>query len=138
MSSTILSPVHFNSVENSLINFKNHFKFNSDKEIKNFVDAIRMLSVKSVHDQYGTAIKESISIHIDYLLHNKKAYYNLSLIELYKALVCIDYQIEMDSKKMNEVELKCFNILTDIINVINDNKINTLPEYQNAKWFIGN
>lgn len=166
MSSILLSPKHFNSVENGIKKLaiskqfefcyairkgyyskidRRHYSLETvEKTVSEIMDEIRKLSVLSYHLQYkhdyiGTLDKEIQEWNF-ILLNDKLISIELTNIQLYSALNCIAYQIEIDHLEelrpltSNEQNVIAFLELfkTDLLEHI----VRNTQEYKDSKWTI--
>lgn len=143
MSSKLLTQDHFNIVEKHLLERKSKdsdFLYNiSVSEIKETMKQIRLISIDSVSYQNEGKVSLDVSIlKQEYLKPINIWTVKLSLIELYKALNCIDYQIEVEfikrHRELTKEEIKALELFEKITYKVADYYIGRLDEYNNAKW----
>jgi len=156
MSSFICSPIQFNSIEYYLTQkelgndpiyclrklAKTANKSATGEEITGFVDTLRVLSVLCISLQYQRHFKNRLDLEIaeqrKKLFSNKKPRVFLNDISAYKALQCINYQIEISHLKelrdLSASEELAMELLHEITCEIAMKIVRRLPEYTAAGW----
>ncbi len=169
MSSYVCEPKHFNSIQGGIYTLLNytgvhrlHFPYelrkifphqysNDNKyierrqEIKNVVDTLAKINVLTVCLQYkdkyieGTldaAIKEDT----EQVLNRDGAYKSLTPAGLFKAIQCLDYQIEIEHltniRELTETEINALAWLKAMRNKVAEYIVINTPDYEKADWGI--
>lgn len=145
MSSYILPPVHFNSVETSIknlltdpefmivsyplpkLNYSKNTLQQRTKTITQTFNQIRKLSAICVclqyrhHYPHGT-LNSAIETETKMLIDNQKTAKPLSNCGLYNAIICIDYQIEIqhleELRPLSQAEREAYDLLHELITAI--------------------
>jgi hypothetical protein len=107
-------------------------------------DTLRNISVLTVNYQYGKhnpeTIHEDIKTDLLILMGEKHTSVPLTDVEVYKAIQCLFYQIEIEHlvaiRPLNDFEKNSMKFLKDFNEKMGKFIINNLPNYQNAKWSI--
>lgn len=112
--------------------------------ISSIFDTIAELQVVCVNLQYRHhnegKVDQSIKHELEHIRQNKKiiATRRLSIIELYKSLQCINYQIETEHltsiRELTVEEQNAMTFLSVMIDDLAHHIVNGLDEYQSAKW----
>lgn len=158
MSSFICSPTHFNSIEFYLVQkqlgsdqiyclrklAKTINKWATSEEITGFMDTLRELSVLCVSLQYKHHYENKLDAEIaeqrNTLFNNKTTKAHLNDISAYKALQCINYQIEIfhlkELRNLTAPEEMAMELLHEITGEIAMKIVRTLPAYEKAGWSI--
>lgn len=122
---------------------KKHFTQDAvDNTIKSIIDSLRRLNVLCVTLQYKHHYKGYLDKEIEeqtsLLLEDKNGGESLTKIQLLKALQCLFYQIETEHLKelrsLTEKETNALFFVRTMINELALDIVNSLPEYDNAKW----
>jgi hypothetical protein len=161
MSSNLLPPIHFNSVELGIyraffIDTPTGFNPYRYKELSIFkikdpqeligalMDEIRSLSALCISLQYKHhyqgKLDEEIERSQEELMSNKTAWEGLPIMGLYKAIQSIEYQIEtkhlIELRGLTEPEEVALSWIKKVEGEIAERIINQLPEYRGSKWVI--
>jgi hypothetical protein len=158
MSSFICSELHFNSVEYYIAQrqlgndpiyclrklAKTANKWTTSEEIAGFVDALREINVLCTTLKYKHHYEGKLDTEIEgqkkTLFNNKATRLQLNEFGLYKALQCINYQIEIfhltEIRALTATEELAMQLLGEISNEIAAKIIRKLPEYTAAAWSI--
>lgn len=156
MSSQTNDSRHFNSVERALQqdatsnrqyccqplrNALREARKETDDEknqfVTEFIDTLRQLQPRFVFAQYDMGSPES---EILYLMTNKQDFTPLTNMGLYKALECIDYQMEMEyiggPDKLSPKEAEALRLLKECINEMAKHICRGLHAYEREEWTI--
>lgn len=164
MSSFICDPKHFNSIEKTVqylaLGSEFHFPYalkniypelynkstgvdiQADK-VSEIVDTLRSLNVLCVSLQYKhnfTGVLDAEIAEQMEIVQDKPEGVQLSTIGLYKAIQCVNYQIETEHLKelreLTEDEQNAMIFLKAMDNHLAYLIVMALPEYDTAKWEI--
>ena len=165
MSSFICSSKHFNSIERTVINLTQDQNFyfpyafkcvypelyekryytqdRIDSAVTEIVNVLRELNVLCVSLQYkhhypGTLDKEISEQKA--IVSDRAQSANLSKIELYKALICVSYQIEeqhlTELRQLSQQETNALFFIKEMKGALSADIIRSLPDYDVAAWEI--
>lgn len=163
MSSFICGSTHFNSIEQALNNLfcydqdfhfyvpefdiltdrRNQSHEAIEKEIHTLVDSLRSLNVLAVVLQYSHhyegRVDQEIKEQVTQLINNQEEHKSITKLGLYKALCCLNYQIEIDRVKdlgaFTEPYKKAYSFMEYMINGLAHYLVNRMiPEYENLAW----
>lgn len=139
MSSFICSTKHFNTVEKNLIDLCNdRTLYHYPTQINKMMQAMRQITVKSYFNQYANHYP-NIEAEIkaaNYELGKITKVNKLPLIAIFKALNCINYQIETPNEEMTPDELKQFLLFEEISAAIAKKIVQNLDAYDMPQWEI--
>jgi hypothetical protein len=165
MSSFICSSKHFNSIQKTL-EFFTHGKNYSfpyelktvcpkmydnkhysteliEQEVREIVNALRELNVYCVLLQYKHHYEGRLNNEVQdqlEIIRDSEGGNILSLVELFKALTCVRYQIELEHLKelreLASLENRAMSFLNIMINDLACEIVRELPAYDDASWEI--
>jgi hypothetical protein len=140
------SPFHFpESLRDICPSLFNRYSDNrrKEKEARAIVDALRELNVICVSLQYRSHYAGRLDAEINEqmeIVKHYKGYNNLSKVELFKALQCTQYQIEIshlqELRELTQPEQNGLLFLKEMINSLAFSIVDEMPAYNTAPWGI--
>ena len=149
MSSFICNAKHFNSIESNLIAYVHSSEFNkysfgqdlTKDDVIKFVDILRELNVMCVSMQYKHHYAGKLDAEIKEQLECVKSRTHtspLTLLGLYNALCCVNYQIEVEHVEglCDDLVNNTMPLLDKFIKDIAQTVVGKLPDDKSNTWEI--
>ena len=112
------------------INYNHIFSRMTEQEIEKHIKTWSYLNERSYLRRYNEPIPD-ICI---YEFINFDKYKQINTYQMLKYLHCIQYNIETECLNLSDFEKESLQVLENVIRSIEYTIINSLPEYQEAKW----